>query len=155
MGKALQKIDADALDNLIFGRVEPFIYAFSTETYPNYLKVGDTSRGVRVRLDEWRTVFPKLVQRYEHTARIDDETMFRDYAVHTFLVVRKDVNVCCRKWSMTRQNIPANFQVHLYGRYRRSDSGYRQKRKRKKRQISSLFDGPAAKNIYLCADSGI
>lgn len=89
MGKALQKIDADALDNLIFGRVEPFIYAFSTETYPNYLKVGDTSRGVRVRLDEWRTVFPKLVQRYEHTARIDDETMFRDYAVHTFLVREK------------------------------------------------------------------
>lgn len=89
MGKALQKIDADVLDNLIVGRVEPFIYAFSTETYPNYLKVGDTSRGVRVRLDEWRAVFPELVQRYEHTARIDDETMFRDYAVHTFLVREK------------------------------------------------------------------
>lgn len=89
MGKALQKIDADVLDNLIVGRVEPFIYAFSTETYPNYLKVGDTSRGVRVRLDEWRAVFPELIQRYEHTARIDGETMFRDYAVHTFLVREK------------------------------------------------------------------
>lgn len=89
MGRALQKIDADVLDNLIVGRVEPFIYAFSTETYPNYLKVGDTSRGVRVRLDEWRAVFPELVQRYEHTARIDDETMFRDYAVHSFLIREK------------------------------------------------------------------
>ena len=89
MGRALLKIDSDILDNLIVGRVEPFIYAFSTETYPNYLKVGDTSRGVRVRLDEWRAVFPELVQRYEHTARIDDETMFRDYSVHTFLVREK------------------------------------------------------------------
>lgn len=70
------KIDTTLLDGLIVGRVEPHIYAFSTETVPNYLKVGDTARGVRVRLDEWRKIFPNLVQQYEHSAQIDDETIF-------------------------------------------------------------------------------
>ena len=79
------KIDTAILDNLIVGRVEPYIYAFSTETVPNYLKVGDTSRGVRVRLDEWRKIFPNLIPQYEHSAQIDDETIFRDFAVHAFL----------------------------------------------------------------------
>lgn len=85
MEGAKAKIDTTILDNIIVGRVEPYIYAFSTETVPNYLKVGDTSRGVRVRLDEWRKIFPNLVQQYEHSAQIDDETIFRDFAVHTFL----------------------------------------------------------------------
>ena len=79
------KIDTAILDNLIVGRVEPYIYAFSTETVPNYLKVGDTSRGVRVRLEEWRKIFPNLIPQYEHSAHIDDETIFRDFAVHAFL----------------------------------------------------------------------
>ena len=50
------KIDTTILDNIIVGRVEPYIYAFSTETVPNYLKVGDTSRGVRVRLMTGTTI---------------------------------------------------------------------------------------------------
>lgn len=79
------KIDTTILDNIIIGRVEPHIYAFSTETVPNYLKVGDTSRGVRVRLEEWRRVFPNLIPQYEHSAQIDDETIFRDFAVHSYL----------------------------------------------------------------------
>lgn len=83
------KIDTTILDNMIVGRVEPHIYAFSTETVPNYLKVGDTSRGVRVRLDEWRKIFPNLIPQYEHSAQIDDETIFRDFAVHTFLEHKK------------------------------------------------------------------
>lgn len=83
------KIDTTLLDGLIVGRVEPHIYAFSTETVPNYLKVGDTARGVRVRLDEWRKIFPNLIQQYEHSAQIDDETIFRDFAVHTFLEQEK------------------------------------------------------------------
>ncbi len=83
------KIDTTLLEGLIVGRVEPHIYAFSTETVPNYLKVGDTARGVRVRLDEWRKIFPNLVQQYEHSAQIDDETIFRDFAVHTFLEQEK------------------------------------------------------------------
>lgn len=83
------KIDTTLLDGLIVGRVEPHIYAFSTETVPNYLKVGDTARGVRVRLNEWRKIFPNLVQQYEHSAQIDDETIFRDFAVHIFLEQEK------------------------------------------------------------------
>lgn len=83
------KIDTTLLDGLIVGRVEPHIYAFSTETVPNYLKVGDTARGVRVRLDEWRKIFPNLVQQYEHSAQIDEATIFRDFAVHTFLEQEK------------------------------------------------------------------
>ena len=85
----LSKIDTTILDNLIIGRVEPYIYAFSTETLPNYLKVGDTSRSVRVRLDEWRKIFPNLIQQYEHSAQIDANTIFRDYAVHSFLEQEK------------------------------------------------------------------
>ena len=83
------KIDTTLLDGLIVGRVEPHIYAFSTETVPNYLKVGDTTRGVRVRLDEWRKIFPNLVKQYEHSAQIDEDTIFRDFAVHTFLEQEK------------------------------------------------------------------
>ena len=82
-------LDTAILDNIIVGRVKPYIYAFSTETVPNYLKVGDTYRGVRVRLDEWRKIFPNLVQQYAHSAQIDDQTIFRDFAVHTFLVQDK------------------------------------------------------------------
>ena len=67
MADANLKIDTTLLDGLIVGRVEPHIYAFSTETVPNYLKVGDTARGVRVRLDEWRKIFPNLIQKYEHS----------------------------------------------------------------------------------------
>ncbi len=89
MKGALSKIDTTVLDNIIVGRVEPYIYAFSTETIPNYLKVGDTARSVRMRLDEWRKIFPNLVQKYEHSAQIDNNTIFRDYAVHTFLEQEK------------------------------------------------------------------
>lgn len=89
MADANLKIDTTLLDGLIVGRVEPYIYAFSTETVPNYLKVGDTARGVRVRLDEWRKIFPNLVQQYEHSAQIDEETIFRDFVVHTFLEQEK------------------------------------------------------------------
>ena len=82
---AINSIDTSVLDGIIVGRVDPHIYAFSTETIPNYLKVGDTYRAVEVRLDEWRKHFPKLIRIYDHTARIDDRRIFRDYSVHTFL----------------------------------------------------------------------
>lgn len=83
------RIDTTLLDRLIVGRVEPYIYAFTTEKVPNYLKVGDTSRGVEVRLEEWKKIFPNLKKRYEHSAQIDEETIFRDYAVHNFLEKEK------------------------------------------------------------------
>lgn len=89
MESAAVKKDTTLLDNIIIGRVEPHIYAFSTGTVPNYLKVGDTSRGVSVRLEEWKKVFPNLVRQYEHTAQIDEDTIFRDFSVHSFLIHEK------------------------------------------------------------------
>jgi hypothetical protein len=78
-------INVDILDDLIIGRVEPQIYAFTTETIPNYLKVGDTYRPIEMRLNEWRKYFPNLEKKFGDVAKIDDETFFRDYAVHFFL----------------------------------------------------------------------
>ena len=80
-----KKINVDILNKLIIGRVEPQIYAFTTETIPNYLKVGDTYRPVETRLNEWRKFFPNLEKKYGNVAKVDDETFFRDYAVHYFL----------------------------------------------------------------------
>lgn len=80
------KIEAiDILDRIIIGRVEPHIYAFTTNTVPNYLKVGDTYRPVSKRLNEWSKFFPKLEKQYENKAIIDEETYFRDYAIHQYL----------------------------------------------------------------------
>lgn len=74
------------LDSLIRGRVDPYIYAFETNTVPNFLKVGDTYRPVEVRLDEWRKFYSDLKKKYEHIAKVDDNTYFRDYSVHDFLI---------------------------------------------------------------------
>jgi hypothetical protein len=78
-------INVDILNDIIIGRVEPQIYAFTTETIPNYLKVGDTYRPIETRLNEWRKYFPNLEKKFENVAKVDDETFFRDYAVHFFL----------------------------------------------------------------------
>ncbi len=75
----------ELLDNLIFGRVTPHIYAFQTGTIPNYLKVGDTYRPVNIRLKEWEHKFPDLKKEYEHTATVTDDVYFRDHAVHYYL----------------------------------------------------------------------
>lgn len=55
-------IDKTILDEIIIGRVEPHIYAFTTNTIPNYLKVGDTYRPVSVRLKETQNL-----EKYMHT----------------------------------------------------------------------------------------
>lgn len=73
------------IDKYIIGRVEPQIYAFSTETVPNYLKVGDTYRPVEQRLKEWKKYFPDLKEHLETVAKVDDKTYFRDYAIHFYL----------------------------------------------------------------------
>lgn len=78
-------IDTSLLDGMIIGRTEPQIYAFTTETIPNYLKVGDTYRPVGVRLSEWERIFPRLKHQYTHTAMLASGRIFRDYAVHQFL----------------------------------------------------------------------
>ena len=77
----------ELLDNLIFGRVTPHIYAFQTGTIPNYLKVGDTYRPVSIRLKEWEHKFPDLKKEYEHKATVTDDVYFRDHAVHYYLEV--------------------------------------------------------------------
>ena len=71
-------INFSVLDDLIFGRVEPHIYAFSTETIPNYLKIGDTYRPLEKRLNEWRKYFPNLIKQFTEKARLDEETFYRD-----------------------------------------------------------------------------
>ena len=81
--------DLSILDSLITGRVEPHIYAFTTNTIPNYLKVGDTYRPVSKRISEWREYFPNLEQKFEGSARITDDVYFRDFAVHYFLESEK------------------------------------------------------------------
>lgn len=78
-------LDSSLLDEFITGRVEPHIYAFSTNTIPNYLKVGDTYRPVSERLREWRVCYPNLEPQYDAKALISDEVYFRDFSVHRYL----------------------------------------------------------------------
>ena len=78
-------VDNSILNNIIVGRVDPHIYAFTTGTIPNYLKVGDTYRAVSVRLNEWKEHFPNLEKQYEEKAKVDSNVYFRDFAVHSFL----------------------------------------------------------------------
>jgi len=75
----------EILDNLIVGRVKPYIYAFSTKSIPNYLKIGDTYRPVKVRLNEWRKYYPDLKEEYEEEAIINKDVFFRDYAIHKYV----------------------------------------------------------------------
>jgi len=81
-------IDKTVLDEIIIGRVEPHIYAFTTNTIPNYLKVGDTYRPVSVRLKEWEEHYPNLEKQFESEAKIDG-VYFRDFSVHQFLEMEK------------------------------------------------------------------
>ena len=81
-------MDYSLLDEIIIGRVEPHIYAFSTNTVPNYLKVGDTYRPVAVRLKEWEAHYPSLKKEFDSIAKIEN-AYFRDFAVHKFLETEK------------------------------------------------------------------
>ncbi|MDH6306843.1 hypothetical protein M2459_002140 [Parabacteroides sp. PF5-5] len=85
----MSNINTDILDNIVIGRVEPHIYAFSTQTIPNYLKVGDTYRPLERRLNEWRKYFPNLERLFSDVAKADAETFFRDIAIHAFLENQK------------------------------------------------------------------
>ncbi|MHA6727573.1 Eco57I restriction-modification methylase domain-containing protein [Chryseobacterium sp. A301] len=96
-------IDIEILNGLIFGRVEPHIYAFSTGTIPNYLKVGDTYRPIEKRLNEWRKHFPNLEKKFSDVAKADEETFFRDLSIHQYLEI--DLNKL-RLLPATIPNIP-------------------------------------------------
>lgn len=96
-------MEHNILDELIIGRVEPNIYAFTTETIPNYLKVGDTYRPVLQRINEWKRVFPNLEHIFHSVASVGEETYFRDYSIHRFLETERerlrlqadDISDCC------------------------------------------------------------
>lgn len=77
--------NTEVLDRVIVGRVTPHIYAFTTNTVPSYLKVGDTYRPVSTRLSEWERHFPGLTKQYEAPATVSSDVYFRDYSVHAFL----------------------------------------------------------------------
>ncbi|PRM91238.1 restriction endonuclease [Arcobacter cryaerophilus gv. occultus] len=81
-------IDVEILNEIIIGRVDPQIYAFTTETVPNYLKVGDTYRPLEVRLSEWKNKYPNLTKVFDTVAKVDNETFFRDHAIHNFLEIK-------------------------------------------------------------------
>lgn len=93
-------IDSALTDTIIIGRVEPQVYAFSTQTVPNYLKVGDTYRSVEQRLNEWKHYFPNLKKCFETIAKVSNDTYFRDYAIHYFL--EHDL----QKYRLQRGDIP-------------------------------------------------
>lgn len=80
-------IETTILDSIIVGRIDPHIYAFQTNTVPNYLKIGDTYRPVSVRLKEWEQFFPDLehLDNWEWVAKTENEKYFRDFAVHYYL----------------------------------------------------------------------
>ena len=75
----------DLLDEVITGRIEPYIYAFETGEIPNYVKVGDTYRPVPVRLQEWKKYYPDLKELHREKAMVNNEVFFRDYSVHVYL----------------------------------------------------------------------
>ncbi len=89
-------MNTEIVDSIIIGRVEPHIYAFETNTVPNYLKIGDTYRPVEERLEEWRHHYKDLVKLYEHEARVD-EKYFRDFEVHRFVMEEKKRNRITRE----------------------------------------------------------
>ena len=78
-------MDSTVIDKYIVGRVEPHIYAFTTGTVPNYLKVGDTYRPIEQRLNEWRKHFPDLEKAYSAISKVDENVYFRDFAIHSYL----------------------------------------------------------------------
>lgn len=78
-------MDSSVIDKYIVGRVEPHIYAFTTGTVPNYLKVGDTYRPIEQRLNEWRKHFPDLEKAFSAISKVKENVYFRDFAIHSYL----------------------------------------------------------------------
>ena len=81
----MSKLDKQIADKIIIGRIVPQIYAFCTNTIPNYVKVGDTYRPVTVRLNEWKQYFENPIQLFVAPATVNQNVFFRDYAVHRYL----------------------------------------------------------------------
>lgn len=95
-------IDDSALQKIITGRVEPYIYSFETNTLPNLLKVGDTYRPVEERLNEWRRLYKDLAEVSRDKAVINDGVFFRDHSIHKYL----------RNNGITQVPINPSLQIH-------------------------------------------
>lgn len=85
-------MDSSVIDKYIVGRVEPHIYAFTTGTVPNYLKVGDTYRPIEQRLNEWRKHFPDLEKAFSAISKVEENVYFRDFAIHSYLERDKNLH---------------------------------------------------------------
>ena len=84
-------IDTSILDKIIVGRVMPTIYAFQTNTFPNYVKIGDTYRPVKARLGEWSNIYKDLELLCTRPAVLESGRYFRDYSIHEFLIRVKHI----------------------------------------------------------------
>lgn len=97
--------DLKIVEDNIEIRLDNYIYAFSTNTIPNYLKIGDTSKGVTRRIKQWEKILNKrlspqivkITKEYDHPASVKDnekklDMYFRDYSVHKYIreVLHKD-----------------------------------------------------------------
>ena len=85
-------MDSSVINKYIVCRVEPHIYAFTTGTVPNYLKVGDTYRPIEQRLNEWRKHFPDLEKAFSAMSKVDENVYFRDFAIHSYLERDKNLH---------------------------------------------------------------
>lgn len=79
----------DILDEIITGYVPHRIYAFSTPQLLGYLKVGETSRSVNVRLAEWKKSISDLKLENDWLAMLPKDSkeqteFFQDYALHNY-----------------------------------------------------------------------
>ena len=81
-------MNSSEIKTIIYGRVEPHIYAFQTQKVPRYTKVGDTYRPTAVRIKEWEHIIgAKLETIFNEAAYADSrgDVYFRDYSVHRYL----------------------------------------------------------------------
>lgn len=81
--------NTELLDKIITGYVPHKIYAFSTPQLLNYLKVGETSRSVKVRLSEWRKLISDLKLEKDWLAMlpkddVEQTEFFQDYTLHDY-----------------------------------------------------------------------
>lgn len=81
--------NTELLDEIIIGYTPHKIYAFSTPQLEKYLKVGETSRSVKVRLDEWKKKISDLQLENEWLAMVpksaeEQKEFFQDFALHQY-----------------------------------------------------------------------
>ena len=69
----------------------PILYAFYTAMVPFAVKVGDTYRGILVRLNEWRKYFPDLEEIFHISAEVAKGVFVRDYGFMAYAEVERGI----------------------------------------------------------------